>query len=48
MGVIFDVNRIVEEIYKSTTERERREHRPFGDILKEELDKINSNKEERQ
>lgn len=39
MGIIFDINRKVEEVYRVTKERERKEHRPFGDILHEELEK---------
>ncbi|WP_367715480.1 hypothetical protein [Clostridium butyricum] len=39
MGIIFDINRRVEEIYKATKDREQKEHRPFGDILQEELGK---------
>lgn len=35
MGIIFDINRKVEEIYKTTKDREQKEHRPFGDILQE-------------
>lgn len=39
MGIISDINRIVEEVYRATKEREQKEHRPFGDILQEELKK---------
>lgn len=40
MGIIADINRVVEKIYKFTINREQQEHRPFGDILKEEIDKL--------
>lgn len=40
MGIMFDINRKVEEICKATKDREQKEHRPFGDILQEELKKI--------
>ncbi|AQS10609.1 hypothetical protein CLOBY_27540 [Clostridium saccharobutylicum] len=40
MGIIADINRAVERIYKATINREKQEHRPFGDILKEEIDKL--------
>lgn len=43
MGIIFDINRKVEEIYKATKDREQKEHRPFGDILQEELKKATKN-----
>lgn len=40
MGIIFDINRTAEEVYRATKEREQKEHRPIGDILHEELRKI--------
>lgn len=45
MGIIFDVNRKVEEIYKATKDREQKERRPFGDILQEELKKRKATKD---
>lgn len=45
MGIIFDINRIVEEICRATKEREEKEHRPFGDILQEELKKRKATKD---
>ena len=45
MGTIFAINRIVEEVYRTTKEREEKEHRPFGDILQEELKKIKATKD---
>lgn len=45
MGIIFDINRIVEEVYRITKEREQKEHRPFGDILQEELKKRKATKD---
>lgn len=44
MGIIFDINRKVEEVYQATREREKKEHRPFGDILQEELRKRKATK----
>ena len=38
--LIYEINRKVEEVYRITKEREKKEHRPFGDILQEELKKM--------
>ena len=43
--LIYEINRIVEEIYRATKEREQKEHRPFGDILQEELKKRKATKD---
>lgn len=45
MGIIFDINRKVEEIYRATKDREQKEYRRIGDILQEELKKRKATKD---